>query len=177
MQLGSANSILKLMTNEQAAFLLEQYLTDLGYETLVTRKTFAALPDAGHSYRPDPVTRTAGETAWHIALSEEWFLRSLLNGEFGIPDGQAPADTSTASLVAYYEGTVIPLLNEVKSMPAEKLAAPLDFFGMFQNAGVTYLGFMLRHSIHHRGQLAAMLRSAGGKVPNIYGGSADEPMM
>ncbi|MBL8290388.1 MAG: DinB family protein [Bryobacterales bacterium] len=165
------------MTHEQAAFLLEQYLTDLGYETLVTRKTFAALPDGGHAYRPDPVTRTAGETAWHIALSEEWFLRSLLNGEFGMPDEQAPADTSTAALVAYYEGTVAPLLNEVKSMPAEKLAAPLDFFGMFQNAAVTYLGFMLRHSIHHRGQLAAMLRSAGGKVPNIYGGSADEPMM
>ncbi len=177
MQLGPADSILKLMTNEQAAFLLENYLTDLGHEAVVTRKTLAALPDAGHGYRPDPVTRTAGEIAWHIALSEEWFLRSLLSGQFGMPDEQPPADTSTTSLVAYYEGTVLPLLNEVKALPVEKLAAPMDFFGMFQNAAVTYLGFMIRHSVHHRGQLAAILRSAGGKVPSIYGGSADEPMM
>lgn len=177
MQLGVSDSILKLMTHEQASFLLDLYLTDLGYETMVTRKTLAALPDAGQSYRPDPVTRTAGETAWHIALSEEWFLRSILSGEFGMPDEQAPSDTSTSSLVAYYEGTVLPLLNQIKSLPPEKLAAPMDFFGMFQNAAVTYLGFMLRHSVHHRGQLAAMLRGAGGKVPNIYGGSADEPMM
>lgn len=177
MQLGGGDSILKLMTNEQAAFLLENYLTDLAYETMVTRKTLAALPDPGHSYRPDPVTRTAGETAWHIALSEEWFLRSILSGEFGMPDEQPPADTSTSSLVSYYEGTVMSLLNQIKSLPPEKLATPIDFFGMFQNAAVTYLGFMLRHSVHHRGQLAAMLRAAGGKVPNIYGGSADEPMM
>jgi len=48
---------------------------------------------------------------------------------------------------------------------------------MFQNAAVTYLGFLIRHSVHHRGQLAAILRGAGGKAPNLYGGSADEPMM
>ncbi|MCX6635146.1 MAG: hypothetical protein NT090_08715 [Acidobacteria bacterium] len=28
----------------------------------------------------------------------------------------------------------------------------------------------------HRGQLSAYLRPMGGKVPSIYGGSADEPM-
>ena len=47
---------------------------------------------------------------------------------------------------------------------------------MFNNSAVTYLPFMLNHSIHHRGQLSAYLRPMGGKVPNIYGGSYDEPM-
>jgi uncharacterized damage-inducible protein DinB len=32
---------------------------------------------------------------------------------------------------------------------------------------------MLRHSAHHRGQLSAYLRAMGGKVPSIYGPSAD----
>jgi uncharacterized damage-inducible protein DinB len=41
---------------------------------------------------------------------------------------------------------------------------------------VMYLQFMLFHTIHHRGQLAAYLRPMGAKVPNIYGGSFDEPM-
>ena len=31
------------------------------------------------------------------------------------------------------------------------------------------------HGVHHRGQLSGYLRPMGGKVPAIYGGSADEP--
>ena len=41
---------------------------------------------------------------------------------------------------------------------------------------VTFLSLNLRHLVHHRGQLSAYLRPMGGKVPSIYGGSADEPM-
>jgi len=33
----------------------------------------------------------------------------------------------------------------------------------------------MNHTIHHRGQLCAYLRQMGAKVPNIYGGSFDEP--
>jgi uncharacterized damage-inducible protein DinB len=165
------------MTHEQARFLLDTYLTDLNYETQVTRKTLAALPDAGHSYRPDLTTRTAGEIAWHIAQSEEWFLRGILTGSFPMPAETVPADSTTAALTAYYSDTVLPLLAEVRALPDERLAATIDFFGMFQNPAVSYLGLMIRHSIHHRGQLSAMLRAAGGKVPSIYGGSADEAGM
>jgi uncharacterized damage-inducible protein DinB len=32
---------------------------------------------------------------------------------------------------------------------------------------------MLKHSIHHRGQLSAYLRPMGAKVPGIYGPSGD----
>jgi uncharacterized damage-inducible protein DinB len=35
--------------------------------------------------------------------------------------------------------------------------------------------FILHDHIHHRGQLSVYVRMAGGKVPSIYGPSADEP--
>jgi uncharacterized damage-inducible protein DinB len=38
----------------------------------------------------------------------------------------------------------------------------------------TFLWFILFDAIHHRGQLSAYLRPMGGKVPSIYGPSADE---
>ncbi|HEX3867910.1 MAG TPA: DinB family protein, partial [Gemmatimonadaceae bacterium] len=38
-----------------------------------------------------------------------------------------------------------------------------------------FLMFMLHDQIHHRGQLSVYVRMAGGKVPSIYGPSADEP--
>jgi uncharacterized damage-inducible protein DinB len=36
------------------------------------------------------------------------------------------------------------------------------------------LWFMLNDHIHHRGQFSVYLRMAGGKVPSIYGPTADE---
>ena len=38
-----------------------------------------------------------------------------------------------------------------------------------------FLWFIHFDAIHHRGQLAAYLRPMGGKVPAIYGPSADSP--
>ena len=39
------------------------------------------------------------------------------------------------------------------------------------------LWYMLMDSVHHRGQFSVYLRMADGKVPSIYGPSADEPWM
>ncbi len=38
----------------------------------------------------------------------------------------------------------------------------------------TFLWFILFDAIHHRGQLSAYIRPMGGRVPAIYGPSADE---
>lgn len=35
---------------------------------------------------------------------------------------------------------------------------------------------VLRHLVHHRGQLSVYLRLAGIRVPPAYGGTADEPV-
>jgi uncharacterized damage-inducible protein DinB len=55
----------------------------------------------------------------------------------------------------------------------EKLAEDIDFFGMMKMPAPALILFATKHSIHHRGQLSAYLRSMGGKVPNIYGSSGD----
>ncbi len=39
---------------------------------------------------------------------------------------------------------------------------------------IDFLWFVFCDHIHHRGQLSVYLRMAGGKVPSIYGPSADE---
>jgi uncharacterized damage-inducible protein DinB len=39
--------------------------------------------------------------------------------------------------------------------------------------GIVYLSLIIKHSVHHRGQLSTYLRPMGGKVPGIYGPSAD----
>jgi uncharacterized damage-inducible protein DinB len=65
-------------------------------------------------------------------------------------------------------------MARAKAVSPADAAKIVDFFGM-QFPNVVYLNFMLKHSIHHRGQLSTYLRPMGAKVPSIYGGSADEP--
>jgi len=79
-------------------------------------------------------------------------------------------------VVEFYKKEFPAALSKVRAMPADKLAATVDFFGLMQMPNATYLGFANNHSVHHRGQLAAYLRAMGSKVPPIHGDSADEPM-
>ncbi len=165
------------MNPEQAKFLLGIYLSSLRREGATTRKVLAAVPRDKGSYRPHPNSRSALELAWHLASADIWFLDSFLAGQFSMEDDTMPADIAdSADVVAYFDDEFESKLAEVEKLPAEFWVAPLAFFGIYNHPAVFYLQFMLSHSIHHRGQLTAYLRPMGAKVPNIYGGSFDEPM-
>ena len=64
-------------------------------------------------------------------------------------------------------------LDRVRALSGEKLANVIDLLGMIQAPGINFLALAIKHSVHHRGQLSTYLRPMGGKVPGIYGPSAD----
>ncbi len=162
------------MTPEQAKFTAQLFVQGLENEYGITKRVIAAIPEAKKDYRPDPHARTAFELAAHLASADVWFLNGIVKGDLTPePDRQFK---SVAEIVAYYDKEFSAALAKIKAMPAEKLAQPLPAFGMFNLPAAAYLAFTNNHSIHHRGQLAAYLRPMGSKVPNIYGGSFDEPM-
>ena len=165
------------MTPEQAKFLLDVFLQSVRKEHATTLRVLQAVPAGHESYRPHPNSRSTLELVWHIAGVDIWFLDGFVAGNFGMEDDTMPADFSTAADIAlWYEDEFPPKLAEVATLPSDFWAAQLPFFGIFNLPSVMYLQFMLHHTIHHRGQLCAYLRPMGGKVPNIYGGSFDEPM-
>jgi uncharacterized damage-inducible protein DinB len=168
------------MESNQAQFLAN-YLCKLWEgEFPATCKVIAAVPDENRSYQPDAKSRTAWQLATHIATSDLWFINSVLAGSFAFDPEAAKKRESqfgnVAEIVSFYKKEFPAALENVRAMPAEKLVAPVDFFGLMKMPNVTYLGFANNHSVHHRGQLAAYLRAMGSKVPAIYGDSADEPM-
>ena len=167
------------MEHSQAQFLAT-YLCKLWEgEFPATCKVLGAVPDDKRDYQPDAKSRTAWELTTHLATADLWFIDSILSGSFVFdPAAAKQAEsqfTTIADVVAFYKKEFPPALNKVRAMAVDKLAAPVDFFGMMKMPNVTYLGFANNHSMHHRGQLAAYLRAMGSKVPSIYGGSADEP--
>jgi len=162
------------MTPEQAKFAAQLYAQGLENEFTITKRVIAAVPEAKKSFRPDEHARTAAELAAHLASADVWFLEGILKGEF-VPEPDKKFAT-VAEIVEYYDKEFPAALAKVKALPPERLAKTIAAFGMFNLPAAVYLAFVNNHSIHHRAQLATYLRPMGAKVPNIYGGSYDEPM-
>lgn len=161
------------MTPEFASGLRDFLLFGVENEFPTTKKVLAAVP-AG-DYRPDPKARTASEIARHIAEVEVQFLHEIANLEFKMEPMFKDIPDDIPGLVTWYETEFPKGVQRVRAMTPAQLATPVDFYGVMKMPAVNYLTFVEKHSIHHRGQLATYLRPMGGKIPSIYGGSADEP--
>lgn len=165
------------MQASEARLLLNVLLPQVEAETATTRKVLAAVPAGRDDYRPHPTSKSALELAWHLASADWWFLDSIVRGEFKAGGDGMPAEIRTAAdVVAWYDRNVPPMLERVKSLSDQELTREVPFFGLMTWPAVQYLLIMLLHAVHHRGQLSTYLRPMGGKVPSIYGGSADEPL-
>ena len=162
------------MGPDQAKLFLNFLLTSLEQEQQITRKVIAAVPEAKKTYKPAEKSMTAHEPAWHVPQTEVWFLKGIIAGKFSEDLMETNTPATIAAILDWYDKNFREQVARVKALPAEKLAQPINFFGM-EFPAVVYLSLLTHHSAHHRGQLSVYLRPMGAKVPSIYGGSADEP--
>jgi uncharacterized damage-inducible protein DinB len=164
------------MTPQEARIIADFLIPQIEQEVQTTAKVLAAVPEDKKDYTPESKCETkcmtAGELARHIAETDLWFLEGIIKGEFA----QEPPVTNgpIAEMASNYTRRANELLAQVKQLSPDHLAKGVEFF-TWTLPNATYLQFMQKHSVHHRGQLSAYLRPMGAKVPSIYGGSADEP--
>jgi uncharacterized damage-inducible protein DinB len=161
------------MTPENASATLEFLCATLENEIKTTRSILAAVPDDKADYTPHPTSMTAMALSMHLATADAWLIDGVLKGAFAAPDPTAAEGLKKPSdVLAFYDATLPGLLQQLKSVPGEKLLAPLSLGG-WEMPAITFVNVMMLHSSHHRGQLSTYLRPMGAKVPAIYGGSAD----
>jgi uncharacterized damage-inducible protein DinB len=166
------------LTPQEADTLAKILIASVQREAATTSRVLHAVPNDKSSYRPHENSRTALELAWHLAQADIWFLRSFIVGNFEMHEEEEsiPSDMQASDVAQMYDDAFAIKIEKVKKLPPEFWAKRMEFFGMYNQPAALYLQFMLNHAIHHRGQLTAYLRPMGAKVPNIYGGSFDEPM-
>lgn len=163
------------MDSRDAKTIADFLLADFEGEMRTTLRVLAAVPADHLDYQPDQKSRTALGLVRHIPLEDEWMLNSIASGAFPSPPAESDACgiMNPADAIAYYQKHVTAALERVRAMSGDQLTAMIDLFGMIQAPGVNFLSMAIKHSVHHRGQLSAYLRAMGGKVPGIYGPSAD----
>lgn len=164
------------MNPEFAAGLRSFLLQACNGEVTATERVVLAMPDGQMEYSPDSKSTPALKLAYHIVSSEIAFFEFCATGAMDRFMAPMPDNIkSGADVVAYRNASRPAAIAAVEAMSGEALASERNFFGAFTFPAVVYLNWANVHAIHHRGQLSAYLRSMGGKVPSIYGGSADEP--
>lgn len=164
-----------MSSQQDARVIADHLLADFQHEMATTLKVFEAVPETGLAYRPDPVSKSALGLLRHITLEDEWLLNAIADGAFVPPpdDSDACGIMNAADAIARYQEKLPAALNRVRGLPDDHLVRELDMFGIYKAPALQFLAMTLKHSVHHRGQLSAYLRAAGGKVPGIYGPSAD----
>lgn len=162
------------LTPDQAKFLLAQTLPGIMMEHATTMRVIEAIPLDKGDYRPDSVSKSALELAWHIVAAEKRFLSGICTGAFDYtPINRPDSIRNSAQIAAWFDETFNDNIKQVQRLSGEQLARLVDFRGRLQMPAVSFLTLSQHHSIHHRGQLSAYLRPMGAKVPSIYGESYD----
>jgi len=137
-------------------------------------RVIGAIPEDQTAYSPHEKSMTAIELAWHIAISEVGVVNYIMKGDFSF-DSLPKAPATFQEVLDWKEASHEQAVNQIVEAGEVHLNETVEFFGQ-EMPRLGILNFLLAHEIHHRGQLSVYVRGAGGLVPSIYGGSADEPM-
>jgi len=162
------------MQQEEAALVARYLLADYEREMATTRKVIAASPEGQAEYAPSPKCMPALKLAFHLPAADAMFLNGIVDGAFSYDAAAGERMKSVADVLAWFDAKLPEAVERAKAAPAEVWTREIDFFGMMKISGLDTLTLMLKHSVHHRGQLSSYLRPMGGKVPGIYGPSADD---
>ncbi len=158
----------------------EMFLKAWEREFETTVKVLKAYPENKLDVKPAEKLKSARDLAF-VFVGEQAIVDMVMKGkvEFGGPGPQAP--NSMAEIILMFSNAVRINMDKVKAMSDADYNSMMGWFvapktpGQVRKADVLWT--ILMDMIHHRGQFSVYLRIAGGKVPSIYGPTADEPWM
>jgi uncharacterized damage-inducible protein DinB len=160
----------------------EAFLKTYDEEHGRTMRLLRAFPTEKLETRPSPKLKTARELAW-VFVIERGLGTKLWNDEFakGVPAGGSPpppAPQNWNDLLGAIEKAHKDFAQMVRKASDDDLQKKTHFLvgpkKMGEMTRMDMLWFLLHDEIHHRGQFSIYQRIAGGKVPSIYGPTADE---
>lgn len=163
------------MRTEEAKVVADFLISTIETEIPITTAVFAAVPANKLDYRPDGASKTALGLIRHLTLDDEWLLNGIADGQFGTPpdDSDACGIMTPEDAISGYRKRVPAAVARVRALSGQQLLREMDLLGLMKMPAVDFLSLAVRHTSHHRGQLSTYLRPMGGKIPSIYGPSAD----
>ena len=143
-------------------------------EFATTLKVMRAFPEDKLSFTPHERSQTASRIMSTFVF-EMFLIESYVFGKnFDRAVFQSYAPDNLQTLISDFDKQTVQVISKLEDMPEDELKKTVEFAG-FKMPADEFMLMMLFDQIHHRGQMSVYIRLAGGKVPSIYGPSADDP--
>lgn len=159
----------------------QMFLDTFVQEHVTTMKVLRAFPAAQAEFKPHERSQSAHRLAWTFVV-EQAMISAALTNSLTLGAGMPKPPDSFQAVVEQFEKDFHVLVELIKKTPDTQFnTGTVKFYsgpGTLADFPIPQFSwFMLCDQIHHRGQMSVYVRMAGGKVPSIYGPSADEPWM
>jgi uncharacterized damage-inducible protein DinB len=156
----------------------EKFLQSWQNEVPATLRVLKAFPPDQANYRPYEKSQSAKDLAVHLASVPEAMLQ-ILDGTFKFPPNPPSPPERWEDVIRTLETLNANLVRRLQETTdadfhARTLKLPVNKKEWREIPALDFFWFILADHIHHRGQFSVYLRMAGGKVPSIYGTSADD---
>jgi uncharacterized damage-inducible protein DinB len=165
--------------------LVQSLLGEFLHEAESTRKLLNAIPDSALDFKPSEKSWTTAQLASHIAETYNWYPGTIEQNVMDMAAYQYDkGDISKAvNIVAKFEEN---FLLAKASLEKATDASMMENWKMVMGGSEPLFpempriqvirSFLMNHLYHHRGEMVVYLRSAGCKVPGLYGPTADDKM-
>jgi uncharacterized damage-inducible protein DinB len=147
---------------------LESYINEIREESHITQSILDSLSDASLRQEVSPLDRTLGQIAWHIVTSI-YTIMSIAELSIPSPGNKNDVPATAKHIAEAYHKTSSALISALQTdWNDETLLETRNMYDMKWPV-TQVLDILIKHEIHHRGQLSILMRQANLHVPDIYG--------
>ncbi len=160
----------------------EAIIDELNRESATTRRLLERLPEEKLGWTPHPKSRTLGALAMHIAVLPIGITTMISQR---VTEGPGPHDVEPKTvdeILSTHDRSVADATARIQSWGEDGL----DALWALRKEGRTIIELprhamlhtiLMKHIVHHRGQLTVYMRMLDVPLPGIYGPTADDSRM
>ncbi|MBY0122835.1 DinB family protein [Bacillus sp. S/N-304-OC-R1] len=144
------------------------FIREWNWETTLTQKVLDGLTDNSLNQKVYPEGRTLGRIAWHLTTNIPEYL-----AEFGLKidvvKNTEDVPTSAKEIAETFKNISSKAAQIIEQQwTDESLREVQTAFGREQSNATIIMG-LIKHIVHHRGQITILMRQAGIKPFGVYG--------
>lgn len=164
--------------------IAQNLMQELQFESDSTRKLFEAIPEEHWDWKPHEKSMTLGQLASHLVEASSWIPGTCAEDEYvmDMESYQPWYAASKEELLDGHDKNLQAALDALGQHPDEKMTAIWrmkagDKVVLEMPRAAVVQTLIIKHQVHHRGQLTVYLRLKDVPLPQVYGPTADNPEM
>ncbi|MBB6671850.1 DinB family protein [Cohnella nanjingensis] len=147
------------------------FIAEWKNEAALTQKVLDGLTDESLLRQVYPEGRTLGRIAWHFVANIPDYLT-----EFGVSIAKVPNPNEVPSakeIAETFKTVSAHVANALQEQWTDDTLKQIqNSFGRMESNATIFMG-LIKHIVHHRGQVTVLMRQAGLPIPAVYGPSKE----